>query len=204
MEDRTTSLPRCFMNIANPSKRLLLLSTTTGYQTGAFASAAKKMGLSVVFGSDRCHVLEDPWQDGALPLRFEQPAESARLVADYARANPLHALVALGDRPTPTAARACELLGLPYHTPQAADACRDKYLSRQRLRSAGVRVPAFARFPVDQDPRELIRSGALPADFPCVLKPLALSASRGVIRADDPDQFIRAFERICALLRSPE
>jgi biotin carboxylase len=67
-----------------------------------------------------------------------------------------------------------------------------------------VRVPAFASFPVDQDPRELLRSGALPADFPCVLKPLALSASRGVIRADDPDQFIRAFECIRALLRSPE
>jgi len=188
----------------SPIKRLLILCATTGYQTRAFVAAAEKMGLAVVFGSDRCHVLEDPWQDGALPLRFEQPAESARLVADYARANPLHALVALGDRPTPTAARACELLGLPYHPPQAADACRDKYLSRQRLQSAGVLVPAFARFPVDQDPRELLRSGGLPADFPCVLKPLALSASRGVIRADDPDQFIRAFERICALLRSPE
>src|SRR5712692_3803462 len=137
----------------SPIKRLLILCATTGYQTRAFVAAAEKMGLAVVFGSDRCHVLEDPWQDGALPLRFEQPAESARLVADYARANPLHALVALGDRPTPTAARACELLGLPYHPPQAADACRDKYLSRQRLQSAGVLVPAFARFPVDQDPR---------------------------------------------------
>jgi len=37
-----------------------------------------------------------------------------------------------------------------------------------------------------------------------VLKPLALSASRGVIRADTPEEFVRAFERIRALLESPE
>src|SRR5713101_5622535 len=145
MEDRTTSLPRCFMNIANPSKRLLLLSTTTGYQTGAFASAAKKMGLSIVFGTDRCHVLEDPWQDGALPLCFENPEESERQIVDYARKNPIDAIVALGDRPTPTAARACQALRLPYHRREAADACRDKYLSRERLKAAGLNVPAFTR-----------------------------------------------------------
>ena len=33
-----------------------------------------------------------------------------------------------------------------------------------------------------------------------MLKPLALSASRGVIRADDPDGFVAAFRRIAAIL----
>jgi biotin carboxylase len=37
--------------------------------------------------------------------------------------------------------------------------------------------------------------------YPCVLKPLALSASRGVIRADDPAQFVAAVRRIAAILR---
>jgi biotin carboxylase len=41
-------------------------------------------------------------------------------------------------------------------------------------------------------------------DFPCVLKPLTLSASRGVIRADDPAEFVAAFDRIRALLARPE
>ena len=41
-------------------------------------------------------------------------------------------------------------------------------------------------------------------DVPRVLKPLALSASRGVIRADTPEDFVRANERIRALLKSPE
>ena len=82
-------------------KRLLLLCTTTGYQTRAFVEAAEKLGLKVAFGSDRCHKLDDPWQDGALALRFENPSESARSVVDYARSHPMDALVALGDRATP-------------------------------------------------------------------------------------------------------
>ncbi len=192
------------MTMVTPAKRLLLLCTTTGYQTRAFVEAAGKMGLSVVFGTDRCHVLEDPWRDGALPLRFENPEESARQVVDYARSNSVDTIVALGDRPTPTAARACQALKLLYHPPAAADTCRDKYLSRERLGAAGLNVPLFARFPLEADPRQLISSGSPALGFPCVLKPLALSASRGVIRADDPKQFANAFERIRALLLSPE
>ncbi len=184
--------------------RLLLLTTTTGYQTRAFVEAAEKMGVAVVFATDRCHVLEDPWQDGALALRFEDAEKSAAHVVEYARSNPIDAVVSLGDRPTPTAARVCRALKLPHHPPEAADACRDKFLSRDHLRESGLNVPAFTRFPAESDPRELLRSGASATGFPCVLKPLGLSASRGVIRADNPEQFARAFERIRSLLRSAD
>ena len=185
-------------------QRLLLLCTTTGYQTRAFVEAAEKLGLAVVFATDRCHVLEDPWQDGALPLRFEDPEAGAQKIAEYARTNPVAALVPMGDRPTPSAARACRALGLLSHPPEAADACRDKYRSRERLRQAGLNVPGFSRFPVDADPRRLLAADAVGLPPPWVLKPLALSASRGVIRADATEEFVRAFERIRALLRTPE
>ncbi len=179
-------------------RRLLLLCTTTGYQTRAFAEAAAGLGVEVVFGTDRCHVLEDPWGDGALALRFEDARRSAGVIVDYARANPLDGVVAVGDRPTPTAAWACQALGFLHNSPEAAEACRDKYQSRERLRAAGLRVPAFRRFLLDDDPRAIARE----VEFPCVLKPLALSASRGVIRADTREEFVAAFERVRALLRS--
>ncbi len=181
--------------------RLMILCSTTGYQTSAFAEAASAMGLDVRFGSDRCHVLDDPWQDGALPLRFERPEESAQKVVNYARLNPLDGVVALGDRTVPVAARACALLNLPCHSPEAADICRDKYRSRVRLRDAGFNIPAFERYPLEADPREIVTHGPN-TGFPCVLKPLSLSGSRGVIRANNPQEFVRNFERIRALLRS--
>ena len=192
------------MTDAKSRQRLLLLCTTTGYQTQAFVDAAEKLGLTVVFATDRCHVLEDPWQDGALPLRFEDPEASAQRIAEYAATNPVAALISIGDRPTPSAARACRALGLLSHPPEAADACRDKYRSRERLRQAGLHVPGFSRFPVDADPRCLAEMGAVGLASPWVLKPLALSASRGVIRADTGEEFVLAFERIRALLRTPE
>jgi biotin carboxylase len=185
-------------------RRLLLLATTTGYQTREFIQAAEKLGLAVVFGTDRCHVLDDPWQDGALPLRFENPGEAAAKIVEHAGREPIHAVVALGDCAPPTAARAAESLGLLYHCPDTSDICRDKYRSRQRLKRCGLNVPPFARFPVEADPSDILNSGTTPIGFPCVLKPLALSASRGVIRADNPQEFVSAFNRIQALLRSPE
>jgi formate-dependent phosphoribosylglycinamide formyltransferase (GAR transformylase) len=185
-------------------RRLMILCSTTGYQTRAFADAAREMVLQVTFGSDRCHVLDDPWRDGALPLRFEDAEGATRQIIDYAQKNPVDGIVALGDQSPPVAARACRLLDLPYHSPQAADFCRDKYLSRSQLQAAGLNVPRFTRFHVDSDPRQLLNGTGGGIDFPCVLKPLALSASRGVIRADDRDQFVKSFERIRNLLRSPE
>src|SRR5262247_2334403 len=68
--------------------RLMLLFTTTGYEAREFVQAAQQLGVDTVLGSDRCHVLDDPWQDGALPLRFESPQEAAQHIVDYARSLP--------------------------------------------------------------------------------------------------------------------
>lgn len=185
---------------AASARRLLLLFSTTGYEADDFVAAARRLNVVCVFGSDRCHVMEDPWQDGALPLLFEDPEGGARVILEYARTTPIQAIVAVGDRPTLTAALACQALGLPHNPPDAAEAARNKFKARQRFQAAGLPVPPFARFAIDQDPREAVRQ----VRFPCVLKPLALSASRGVIRADNPDEFAAAFRRIAALLRTPE
>ncbi|MFQ5662424.1 MAG: ATP-grasp domain-containing protein [Terriglobia bacterium] len=181
-------------------KRLLLLSSTKSYETRLFVEAARQLGVPLTLGTDRCGALEDPWGDGAIPLRFEDPAGSARVVVEYARAHPLQAIVALGDRAPRTAALACQALGLPYNPPVAAVACRNKFIARQMLQTARVEVPPFVRFSIDADPRGCSERVA----FPCVLKPLSLSGSQGVIRADTPEQFVAAFKRIGALLRQPK
>ena len=176
------------------SKRLLLLAATSGYQTQVFADAAHALGLNIVMATDRCHILADPWGDQAVPVRFEEPEDAAvelsRLVP------PPGAIVAIGDRPTYIAALSAQLLGLPYHPPDAVAACRNKFMARERFRVAGLRVPRFVRLPVE--------GGANPIEYPCVLKPLGLSGSRGVIRANDESEFQSAFRRICAILQSSE
>jgi biotin carboxylase len=179
--------------------RLMLLFTTTGYEAREFVQAAQQLGVDTVLGSDRCHVLDNPWQDGALPLRFERPQEAAQQILDYTRSQPLDAILPIGDTPVLTAALANQALGFQHNVLQGAAASRNKFLMRQLLRDAGLRVPWFACFPVVADPRVLQQE----VPYPCVLKPLALSASRGVIRANTPEEFVKAFWRLRSLLETP-
>jgi biotin carboxylase len=175
-------------------KRLLLLAATTGYQTKIFAEAAQSLGHDLVMATDRCHVLDDPWGDQAVPVRFEEPVAAAANLAQLAP--PPDAIVAIGDRPAYIAALTAHSLGLPYNSPESVAACRNKFLAREKFRMAGLPVPRFARIPLG--------GAANPIGYPCVLKPLGLSASRGVIRADNDQEFAEAFVRIRTILTSPE
>jgi len=133
-------------------------------------------------------VLDDPWGDSALAVKFDRIPESVESM----RGLHFDGVAAVGDRPAVLAAAAAEMLGVPFHPPAAAQACHDKYLARQLYQAAGLRVPAFFRAALEDDPRPL----AARAPYPCVLKPLGLSASRGVIRANHEAEFIEAFRRI--------
>src|SRR5258705_6272536 len=178
-------------------KRILLVAATTGYQTRMFADAARRLEFDLVLATDRCHVLEDPWGDHAVPVRFDDPYSAVEAIAG---AGPFDGILAVADRPAFVAAIVAEKLGLPYNSPAAVEAARNKFLARQRFQAAGLPVPEFFRVPLDTDPR----ASASRATYPCVLKPLGLSASRGVIRADNPAEFVAAFRRIQALLARAE
>lgn len=181
-------------------KRLLLFATKLGYQTRSFEDAAQKLGVRLVYVTDRCHELSDPWGDGAIPVHFENPDEAAYAVIETFRAQRIEGILALGDRPTVTAAYAARGLGLAYNHPASVEACRSKLTMRSVFRAAGLKTPGFHRLPINPTPEPAL-SGIT---YPCVLKPLSLSASQGVIRANSREQFFSAIDRIRRLLSSPE
>lgn len=177
--------------------RLLLFAATTGYQIRVFAEAARRLGVDLTLATDRCHVLEDPWGDRAIPVRFGDAPASLEIL----RGRRFDAVAAVGDTTTMLAAEAARMLEIPFHPPAAVRACRDKYAARQLFQAAGLRAPQFFRVPLEEGPDAAARR----APYPCVLKPLGLSGSRGVIRANDPAEFGMAFARIKALLEgSPD
>src|SRR5262245_35856742 len=179
--------------------RVLLLATTTGYQTRAFGEAAERLGVDLVYATDRCNVLDDPWQDAALAIRFQHEHASIAAIAQAAVAKPIDGVLAVGDRPSIIAAATCETLRLPWHSVDAVIAARSKLLTRQRLANAGLPVPWFREIDMAGDPRSL-----LPLQFPCVIKPIALTGSRGVIRVDDEPSLVAAFNRLRSLMKAPD
>ena len=161
-----------------------------------FGEAAERLGVKLVFATDRCDQLEDPWFDGAIPIRFHHEASAVRDIVSVAKSAPFDGVLAVGDRPTVIAAYAAHLLDLPGNPPKGATAARDKRLTRECFKAAGIPVPWFTVVPAKGDPRPM----ALLLEFPVVVKPAALSGSRGVMRADSPAGFVVAFERLQRLL----
>ena len=182
------------------AKRLLLFTGKLGYQTRSFEEAAKKLGVELVYVTDRCHQLDDPWNDRAIPVHFENPETAAYLVTESVRGHEVSGVLALGDRPAQTAARVARGLGLRFHHPAAVEACRSKLRTREVLQAAGLPTPWFRAVRPEPVPEPALQGIA----YPCVLKPLSLSASQGVVRANDRDEFVAAAGRIARLLGTPE
>ncbi|HEY7654706.1 MAG TPA: ATP-grasp domain-containing protein [Methylomirabilota bacterium] len=183
-----------------PSQRLLLLIPTTTYRTEDFIEAAQALDVDLVIASDRPNVMSGEFPDHLLTLPFGDPVAAAREMRDFARRRPLDAVVPVDDATTVVASAIGEALGLRVNPLAAAQATRNKRLMRELLARAGVASPPFTTVGVAEDPHVAARR----MSYPCVLKPLVLSASRGVIRADDAAAFVAAFERIRAILRAPD
>src|SRR5216684_3575333 len=186
--------------MTHPSKRLLLFTAKLGYQTRSFEEAARKLGVQLVYVTDRCHQLEDPWGDQAIAVHFESPETAAYVVMEALRGQDVSGILALGDRPAAAAAYAARGLGIRYNHPAAVEACRSKLRVKEVFRDAGLNVPWFRNLPVDPSPEPAL----LGISYPCVLKPLSLSASQGVVRANNRGEFLTAAARVRRLLQSPE
>jgi biotin carboxylase len=173
--------------------RVLLVAATTGYQTHAFSDAAKALNVELVLATDRCHILDDPWGDQAIAVRFEDADEGIDSIVSRAAHNPFDGIVAVGDRPSYVASIAAKRLGLRFSPPVAVLAAKNKFLAREKFQAHGLPTPKYNLF---NHPTGVVR-------YPCVLKPLGLSGSRGVIRANNAAEFAAAFGRIKNIAAEP-
>ena len=182
-------------NREHEQHQVLLLMSPATYRAGAFLSASRKLNLAVVVGIDLPETLSEYWHV-PLGLDFQDPEASVRTIVEYARQHPIAAIIAVDDSASEIAARASSKLGLAHNSPQAAEAARDKLLMRRLMSAGGAPCPVFRQFLLSDDAALV----ATQVTYPCVVKPLRLSGSRGVIRADNVEEFIAAFNRLKRLL----
>ena len=180
--------------------RVLLLLPTRTYRARDFMEAARRLELEVTVGSERQQAFAALFPSGHLRLDFLRPRRAVRAIEAFARSYPLDAVVAVDDDGTLLAAAAAKALGLPHNPLTAVATTRNKHRLRRKVSAAGLLSPRFERLSIEDDPVQ----AAPRMPFPCVLKPLHLAASRGVMRADDAEQFVVAFKRLAAILRAPD
>jgi len=179
------------------SRRVLLLMTAKTYRAQPFVEAAARLGVEVLKAIDMPEPLAEFW-NYPLGIDFGDLEAATRAIVELATRQPFEAIVAVDDNGSLLAARASAALGLPHNSPGAAEAARNKHRMRTLLAQVGVPVPDFRLFSTGDDPRDV----AAQVGYPCVVKPLTLSGSRGVMRADDPEQFVAVVDRLTSLLRS--
>ena len=184
--------------------RILLLLPTRTYRATDFLEAALKLDVEVVVASEEAATTADLSPRHTLVLDFGAPTVATQAIREFDRTYPLTAIVGVDDDTTLLATTASEALGLPHNPVVSAKATRDKYLLRHTLATNGVSVPAYQRFSIYDNPTEIVEKfdAGTQVGFPCVIKPLSLSASRGVIRADTPTEFVEAFQRTTKLLHT--
>jgi len=149
-----------------------------------------------VVASERRQALAGVMGHRALTVNCKNPDEAADSIARLAARKPLDAVVAVDDEGVLVAALAGQRLGLAHNPPDAAARSRDKAAMRRALEEAGVPQPEFRIAGPDADVAGL----AAEVGLPCVVKPVSLSGSRGVIRADDREAAVVAAKRVRAIL----
>jgi biotin carboxylase len=180
--------------------RVILVVPPYTYRAEAYLDAADALGLEAVCAIDpSCATLMLPKAHGILKVPFNNPTSAVRALVQHARTHQVSGVVSVDDGGVEIAALTAQALGFPHNPVGAIEASNDKYLMRQKLRRAGVSSPNFEIYRICENPRRIARE----LNYPVVLKPLHLTGSRGVIRADDPHQFTAAFARLGKILSMP-
>jgi biotin carboxylase len=176
--------------------RILLLLPTATYRAADFVTAAARLGVDVVVGSEHRQALAGPMGDRAVVVPLAGGDAALDAIAALHDRTPLDAVLAVDDQGVVVAAAAAQRLGLRHNPPNAVAATRDKAAMRERLAAASLPQPAYRIVAHGAD----IASAATEVGYPCVVKPVSRSASQGVIRVDDAIQAAAAGIRIRAIV----
>lgn len=180
--------------------RVLLLLPTTTYRTKAFMDAALKLGVEVVAASEEPSTLAAKNPEGLLTLDFYAPEQAARQAREFAGRLSIDAIIPVDEDTAVVAASVADALKLRHNSLEAATTAKNKHRMREVLSRSGVQVPRYWHFSLDADPREI----ATRVSYPCVVKPVFLSTSRGVMRADNEEEFGGVVRRLDRIISNPK
>ena len=179
---------------------LLLLLPSMSYRGEAFLDAANKVGVFLTIGGDAPPDCLKQSPKSFIPLDLYNATTAVSAVVEFAKTSPIDVVLGVNDGTAVLASTISEALGLPTNSIASVRAASNKQTMRSLLQKAKLPCPNFVVVGIDEKSKNIIPK----VTFPCVLKPLTMSGSCGVIRADDQESFQNAFTRIVHLLKTFE
>jgi len=175
---------------------VLLVAPSGSYRIAAYTRAAHTLGMPILVVSNSAHSLVSEVASG-ITVDFSRPDRAYADIVAAIDDLQVACVLATDDSCVELCSRIAAFLGLPQNSAQAALLTQRKDLAREALSAAGCNTPAYQRIEIASASPAL-----LTIDYPLVLKPLGLSASRGVIRANDDAEYMAAVARIDAILEA--
>jgi len=186
------------MKQANTS--LILIIPSASYRTSSFMASVSKLELKVLVLTDKSQVFSEYYPDNVITMNFEDWQSHIENIREWSVKHDLKAVIGVDEESIVLAAKLSELLGLKHNSLESVKLTKDKYLMRKALKDFGLKSQWFKRFSVHQPIEELLTE----ISFPCILKPTFLSASQGVVRADNNKEFIKGTNMLVELLAQKE
>ena len=180
------------------SPRVLILLARTTYRARSFVEASRKLGLEISVGSNHRQSLSDFVPGSSLFLDSGNIQVSVEEIVNFHSEFPLHSIVAAEDEFCVLAATAAEIIGLLQHSRDGVLAVRNKRAMREKLAETKGGAFWFEGFDLEEDVQSIVTR----VPFPCVVKPVSLSGSRGVTRCNTQEEFLIAWDRLKRLLGS--
>ena len=174
---------------------IIILASPNTYRSQSYAKAAARIGINIIWVIDIPEKLAAEWSI-SLSVDFSNANTAIKKILPIAKKHNVISVLSIDDSAALIAAKICSILGLIHNSPSASLAARNKYIMRKMLKNSDMLNPNFKVFKNSEIPNKIAEK----ISFPCVLKPLLLNGSRGVIRANDPEEFTNAWNRITKIL----
>ena len=188
-------LPRSTQASSKLKDRVLVIAPHGSYRTAPFINAAKQLNVDVLIASQGEHSIVAEYVQG-LHLDFQDEQQALATILTEAKKQPFCGVIGTDDTTTELAARVAVKLKLPHNDPQAVKIAQRKDLARLSLKKAAVKIPQFDLLTTTKP----LAKQTIHINYPAVIKPVALSASRGVIRVNNKQELEQAFERVTKML----
>ncbi|MBI1422650.1 MAG: ATP-grasp domain-containing protein [Gammaproteobacteria bacterium] len=176
---------------------VLIIAPHGSYRTMPFIAAAERLGIHALIASEGKHSIVSAYAQG-IHVDFQNETAAFTALLQAARVQHIVGVIGTDDATTELAARLAQHLELPHNDPVAVSIARRKDHARTCLAAHQVPVPAFRRLDLSLP----IAGQVEDLSYPVVIKPVALSASRGVIRANNTQELFAAIQRVQQLLQN--
>lgn len=177
---------------------ILLLSPHCSYRLAPYLNAAQKLNLDAIVVSQGEHSLVSAVASG-IHIDFDHPDVLGQVTAAVTDRD-IKTVIGTDDRTVELAAELSKSFGLNFNDPQSIRYTRRKDLARVCLRHSAVNIPDFQIITLDETDKKI----TCEIDFPVVVKPIALSGSRGVIRANSHEEFTAALQCLQTILEQTD